>query len=300
MKQFVITAAQEGKRLDSALAELSGESRSQVSRWFDNGYVTRNDSAQRASATAEAGMEIVVSLPEVSEAIAELPDVTILYEDDDVIIIDKPAGLLVHDTEAGSSDATVAQWAADRVMDEDPDRPGIIHRLDRETSGVLVLAKHPAAKTYLQERWRDRDVKKTYQTLVIGSVDPAEATINLPIARKRAQPTKRAVVAGGRPSVSHYSTVGVYPGATLLEVDLETGRTHQIRVHLSHIGHPVVGDSLYGGRPSKTSPLPKLDRQFLHASRIQLTGPSGQQIDVASPLPPELQEYLAHLTPKAV
>lgn len=289
-----------GQRLDVALAELSQVSRSQTKRWFDDALVRIDGAPARAAVVLRGGENIEVTLPGTAPTSGAIPDIEVVYEDENLLIIEKPAGLLVHDTEARSDQPTVAAWAATRVEDSDSERPGIIHRLDRDTSGLLVLAKHPAAKAALQQLWQDRHVRKTYQTLVVGQPQPAEATIKLPIARSRRTPTKRAVVPGGREATTHYRTLAVYPGASLLEVDLETGRTHQIRVHMAHIGHPVVGDALYGGMPSKTSPLPALARQFLHASRLEFVGPSGQNIDVSSSLPPDLVSYIELIEPDRV
>ncbi len=177
------------------------------------------------------------------------------------------------------------------MVDDDPDRPGIVHRLDRDTSGVLVLAKTSAAKVYLQKLFHDRQISKTYIALAVGRIIPAEAVIELPLGRSPKRQTRQAVQAEGRRAVTSYRVREEYPGFTLLDLQPLTGRTHQIRAHLQAIGHPVAGDRLYGAPAGP----PGLQRQFLHAARLQFTGPNGQAIDVRSPLPPDLAAVLAAL-----
>jgi 23S rRNA pseudouridine1911/1915/1917 synthase len=178
---------------------------------------------------------------------------------------------------------------ADKVQDADKTRPGIVHRLDRDTSGLVVIAKHPAAKTYLQKLFKTRRVKKTYQALLVGRIKPDAAVIKLPIDRKPGQPTKRAVVKGGREAVTVYRLLKAFPGYSLVEVQPETGRTHQLRVHFSHLGHPMVGDSIYGRSE------PKLGRHWLHAAKLEFKSPSGRKLKLSSPLPAELKTWVDQL-----
>ena len=185
----------------------------------------------------------------------------------------------------------MADFARLHTTDPDPDRPGIVHRLDRDTSGLVVLAKHPDAKSYLQQQFSSRSVHKTYLALVVGHLKPAEAVINLPLGRDPAHPLRRAVAPGGRAAVTRYRTLTSFPGYSLLEANPETGRTHQIRVHLASLGHPVAGDTTYG--PPKR-PL-GLKRQFLHASKLNLATPSGQKLELESPLPLDLEQTLRRL-----
>lgn len=278
-----------GQRLDVVLAEQLGESRSQVQKLIKNGLVTTNDgSAVDAKQAAVPGQELIVA-EAPTEPVSAVPDITILYEDDDVLVVDKPAGLVVHAPETGREQPTVAAFAAAHgIVDDDPERPGIVHRLDKDTSGALVLAKNPAAKAFLQRQFKDRLVGKTYVALVRGHLQEPEAVIRLPIGRHRSQPVKRAVVSGGRPAETRYRTLRPYARETLIEVQLHTGRTHQIRVHFSHLGHPVIGDTLYGSRQRPAG----LHRQFLHAGRLEFEAPSGKRVVVESPLPPELQTFL--------
>ncbi|HEX7259996.1 MAG TPA: RluA family pseudouridine synthase [Candidatus Saccharimonadia bacterium] len=223
----------------------------------------------------------------------QVPNLTVLYEDDDVLAIDKPAGLVVHDAETATIQPTVADFARQQgVIDPDSDRPGIVHRLDKDTSGVMLIAKHPEAKAFLQRQFKQRQVEKSYIALVRGRLRQEHAIIRLPIGRHRKQPVKRAVIPGGRASVTEYWVREVYAGASLVEISLHTGRTHQIRVHFSYLGNPVIGDTFYGEKQ-----LPRgLTRQFLHAAQISLELPSHKKVTIESPLPSELESYLQNVS----
>jgi 23S rRNA pseudouridine1911/1915/1917 synthase len=289
-RHLVITEEAAGERLDVTLAKLTGLSRSQVQKRLADGTILMDGQLATSKDLSRAGSKVTLIDAPV-EALSAVPNLAILYEDEDMLAIDKPAGLAVHLSESGREQPTVAAFAAAHgVHDDDPERQGIVHRLDKDTSGVLVLAKHPQAKAYLQQQFKERRVDKTYLALVRGRMDEPQATINLPIDRSRKQPTKRAVVPGGRPAVTHYRVLQELNGVSLLEVKLETGRTHQIRVHFAHLGHPVVGDELYGGPK-----LPNLNRQFLHASRLQLVAPNGKTVAIESPLPQDLETVLTNL-----
>jgi 23S rRNA pseudouridine1911/1915/1917 synthase len=223
------------------------------------------------------------------------PQLPIIYEDDDLLVINKPAGLTVHagnTSDPGRAQPTVTTFMHGRTTDPDPDRPGIVHRLDRDTSGLLVLAKTPDAKAALQKQFRQRSVHKTYLLLTIGHPDPPAAEIQLPTGRHPSQPLKRAVVTSGRPSITRYRTLETFSGFSLIQAKPETGRTHQLRVHFAAIGHPVAGDTTYG--PPKR-PL-HLKRQFLHAAEIEFITPSGRSLHLFAELPPDLQAVLARLT----
>jgi 23S rRNA pseudouridine1911/1915/1917 synthase len=280
-----------GQRLDLALTAATGLSRSQLQRQLKQGLVCVNGAVAGAKYAVVGGE--AVTIEEVAPAaVPAVPHLPILYEDDDVLVVDKPAGLIVHTSESGRSEPTVAAFAhAQGVQDEDSVRPGIVHRLDKDTSGAMVIAKNPKAKAELQRQFRARSVRKTYTALVRGHLQEAEAIMNLPIGRNRKRPVERAVIPGGRPAVTHYRVISTYPGASLVEVDLQTGRTHQIRVHFSHIGHPIIGDRLYGSKGA----VPELPRQFLHAASLAFQSPSGRAVRVTSPLPPDLRHYLASL-----
>jgi 23S rRNA pseudouridine1911/1915/1917 synthase len=206
-------------------------------------------------------------------------------------VVDKPAGLAVHAGNGTKGQATLADYARAHTSDPDPERPGIVHRLDRDTSGLMVIAKTEAAKTYMQRQFADRTIKKAYSLLTIGTVSPASAVIKLPLDRDRAHPTKRAVVASGRDAVTNYDTVANYPGYTLIKAKPETGRTHQIRVHFAALGHPVAGDITYG----QTKRPAGLPRHFLHAAELSFTAPSGKAVTLTSALPADLADFLRKL-----
>jgi 23S rRNA pseudouridine1911/1915/1917 synthase len=286
-QHITIPAAADGKRLDVALAELTDLTRSNLQKRILAGDVLLDGQTVTAKQVVTSGQEY--ELIEHAVEAETAPELTILYQDDDVIAVDKPAGLVVHASESGRVQPTVAAFAAAQgVIDEDTARPGIVHRLDKDTSGVMLLAKNPTAKAWLQDQFKQRTIKKRYVALVRGRLNQAEAMIELPIGRSRNQPIKRAVVPGARTAKTHYKVLQQFTGSSLVEIDLQTGRTHQIRVHFSHLGHPVLGDTLYGEdkRPAG------LTRQFLHAAAISFTSPDGSEHTVTSPLPPELDAYL--------
>ena len=293
IKQFIVPEELAGKRLDIAVTEMGGISRSQVQKLIRAGAIRLDGATVDAKQAAKVGDTIELNLADDGPALPA-PEIPILYEDADVLVVDKPAGLVVHLTESRRPQPTVAAFAAAHgVVDEDAERPGIVHRLDKDTSGAMVIAKNPAAKAELQRQFKQRTIGKTYVALVRGRLSEAEAIIRLPIGRHHRLPVKRAVLPGGREAVTRYRTLEVLPGATLVEINLQTGRTHQIRVHFSHIGHPVIGDVVYGDakRP------PGLARQFLHAAKLEFIAPSGKPVTVESPLPPDLDAFLRSLKP---
>ncbi len=275
------------ERLDVYLAAKLGQTRNQVQRLMRAGLVAVNERPGRASYPVQLGDSIVITAQPASTVVITPPDLPVVYEDSDLMIIDKPAGLAVHPG-AGTAVATVADFARAHTTDSDPERPGIVHRLDRDTSGLLVIAKTIAAKTYLQAAFKNHEIHKTYLLLTVGRVEPEAATIRLPIARDPARPLQQAVVSGGREAATAYQAKVYFPGYTFIEAKPQTGRTHQLRVHFAALGHPIAGDTTYG--PPKR-PL-HLKRQFLHAADLEFTGPSGQKIQVDSPLPPDLATVL--------
>lgn len=292
-QKVIIPQDAAGERLDVALANITGQSRSSLQKLFKAGNILIGGSPASAKQIAEENQQVQINQVD-DETEPPSPQLKVLYENGDLMVVEKPAGLAVHLSESGKQQETVAAFARDYgVVDDDADRPGIVHRLDKDTSGLLVIAKNPQAKEFLQQQFRERRVDKTYIALVRGRLPQQEATINLPIERDRKRPTKRSVVPGGRNSVTHYKVLEELDGCSLLEIKLETGRTHQIRVHFAHLGHPVVGDELYGGPPSKG-----LGGQFLHAARIEFTAPSGELVEVESPLPPDLKNTLETLREK--
>ncbi len=226
-----------------------------------------------------------------TQANHSLPDIPILYQDQNVIVINKPAGVLTHATVEHPEAPSIASYFAAQLDDSDALRPGIVHRLDKDTSGVMILAKNTASKEFLQAQFKARNVQKTYLALVWGHLQHAQARIELPIARSLHKGNQMRVVHGGKMAVSQYHVEQVFERFSLLKIDLQTGRTHQIRVHFAHIGHPVVGDRQYG-----TKPMPAgLSRQFLHAMSLGCELPGGERKQFEAPVPADLENFLQSL-----
>jgi len=283
-----------GKRLDAFLRERMPQySRSRVQDWIEQGRVLVNGAPEKRSYLLKGGERIHVEpgeLPPLRATPEELP-LEVLYEDPGVIAINKPAGMVVH-AGAGRHAGTLVNALLHRfgklsgVGGEL--RPGIVHRLDRFTSGVILVARTDAAHRNLAEQFSGRKVEKVYLALVHGRVKADHGRIDKPIARDPVRRTRMtARLAHGRQAITAYRVLERFENFTFLEVKIGTGRTHQIRVHLASIGHPVAGDKLYG------APAGTLGRYFLHAHRITFTSPSsGERITVTTPLPPDLQQYL--------
>jgi 23S rRNA pseudouridine1911/1915/1917 synthase len=295
---FQVASPDAGQRLDNWLnARLPDTSRSRIQDWIKRGHVRVNGAGSRPSYTLRGGETIDVQPVEpvpLHAAPEEIPLVT-LYEDADLVAIDKPAGMVVH-AGAGVHSGTLVNALLHRFAELSgvggAMRPGIVHRLDRFTSGVLLVAKNDAAHRRLAEQFSGRQVSKTYLALVEGEVKAESGRVSRPIARDPAHRTRMtARLAAGRAAWSEYRVLRRFSGFTLLEVRIGTGRTHQIRVHLASIKHPVVGDTLYGAAAQ-----PDLGRFFLHAHRIEFRQPTtGEAIIVVSPLAPELEAWLERL-----
>ena len=290
-------------RADRWATDLSGLSRSYVQRLITEGRLTADGQQVRANAIVGGGttLELRIPPPRPAEPIAqpEIP-VDVVYEDADMLIVDKPAGLVVHPS-PGHDAGTLVNALLGRGADLAPagiagvQRPGIVHRLDRDTSGLLMVARTDAAQASLQAQLKARRIKKTYLALVHGSVSAAVGRIEAPVGRDPGRRTRMAVVPSGRASTTRYRVRERFAGWTLLELDLVTGRTHQIRVHLDAIGHPVAGDPIYGTGTSRRGP-DGLERLFLHAWRLELTSPSSDRlIRAEAPLPEALETVLARL-----
>ncbi len=293
-----VESADAGQRLDNWLnLRLPDYSRSRIQEWIKAGRVLVNGAASRPSHAVRGGETVDVhpAEPAPLHATAEAIPLTTLYEDADIVAIDKPAGMVVH-AGAGVHTGTLVNALLHRFEELSgvggAMRPGIVHRLDRFTSGVLLVAKNDAAHRRLAAQFSGRQVRKTYLALVQGEVKTECGRIERPIARDPVHRTRMtARLAEGRAASSEYRVLRRFPGFTLLEVRIGTGRTHQIRVHLASIKHPVVGDTLYGAAAQ-----PDLGRYFLHAHRIEFQQPStGDPIAVVSPLPPELEAWLKNL-----
>lgn len=268
-----------GERLDRVVAMMSGRSRAEVAELVSAGQVLLDGrTATSRSTRVGAGEVVEVEVPDLDEVRRLAPDpsvlVPVVHEDEHLVVVDKPAGLVVHPG-AGQQDGTLvhgllARYPEVAEVGVDPVRPGIVHRLDKDTSGLIVVAKHEAARLHLLRQWQGREVVKRYTALAHGVIDEEQATIDAPIGRHPHDRKRMAVIAGGRPAVTHFTVLERFPEATLLDVTIETGRTHQIRVHLAFTGHPVVGDETYGKRPF---PVP-VPRQFLHARYLRFVLPS--------------------------
>jgi len=291
-----------GKRLDQVIHErLPQFSRSRIQEWIRDGRVRVAGEARRASYLIRPNDSIDVEPAEPQPLRATPEDIAlrVLYEDNDVVAIDKPAGMVVH-AGAGVHSGTVVNALLHRFEALSTAggtlRPGIVHRLDRFTSGVLLAAKNDFAHHSLASQFAGRQVEKIYLALVHGTVKSESGRIERPIARdpvRRVRMTSR--LAEGRAACTEYRVLRRFQRFTLLEVRIGTGRTHQIRVHLSTLGHPVAGDPVYGA-PAKVEGMPPLGRYFLHAHRIRFRQPTtGDQITVESPLPPELEAWMAGL-----
>jgi 23S rRNA pseudouridine1911/1915/1917 synthase len=289
-----------GKRLDQLVHERLGQfSRARIQQWIRDGRLLVNGSASRPSRLVRAGESIAVEPADAPPLHASPEDIPlhVLYENADLVAIDKPAGMVVH-AGAGVHSGTLVNALLHRFGALSGVggalRPGIVHRLDRYTSGVLLVAKNDAAHQALAEQFSSRQVEKTYIALVHGRVKAESGRIDRPIARDPAHRTRMTARLGeGREAWSEYRVTKRFERFTLLEVRIGTGRTHQIRVHLSGLGHPVVGDTLYGA-PAKVEGMPALGRYFLHAHRIRFHLPgAGDEVAVVSPLPGELEEWLS-------
>jgi 23S rRNA pseudouridine1911/1915/1917 synthase len=287
-----------GERVDVALARLFGVSRTRAGDLVAEGLVLLDGNQPIKSERVEPGALIEATIPAPRRAVVvptEVEGMSIVHEDDDIVVVDKPIGVAAHPG-VGWDGPTVSGHLAGvgvRISTSGaPERQGIVQRLDVGTSGLMVVAKSERAYTVLKQAFRDRTVDKTYHSLVQGHPDPHTGTIDAPIARHPKHDFKFTVRADGRASVTHYDTLEAHRFASLLEIKLETGRTHQIRVHMAAIKHPCVGDPLYGADPVLAKRV-GLERQWLHAVRLGFTHPaSGEWVEYESPYPDDLQRAL--------
>ena len=291
----------DGLRLDVALSRMLGYSRTAAADLVEAGRVSIDGTVSKSSAKVHGGQWLELTLAEASQPAAEpqpVAGLVVLYDDEDVVVVDKPVGVAAHPS-PGWDGPTVVQGLAAmgyRVSTSGAaERQGIVHRLDAGTTGVMAVAKSERAYTALKRAFKARTVDKRYAALVQGHPDPTSGTIDAPIGRHPSADYKFAVVADGRPSITHYETVEAFRAATLLDVHLETGRTHQIRVHMAAVRHPCVGDLTYGADPALAKRL-GVTRQWLHARELGFEHPSsGQWITVKSEYPDDLQRALDRL-----
>ena len=288
----------DGLRLDVALSRLFGLSRTSAADLVDAGSVTVDGREVNKSERVRVGAVLEVTLPAAEAATAPAEPVAglaVVYEDDDIVVVDKPVGVAAHPSPGWTGPTVIGGLAAagHRVATSGAaERQGVVHRLDVGTTGLMVVAKSELAYSVLKDAFRNRDVDKRYAALVQGHPDPTRGTIDAPIDRHPTHDYKWAVVAGGRDSVTHYETVEAFRAATLLDVRLETGRTHQIRVHMAAINHPCVGDLMYGADPTLAARL-GLDRQWLHAKALCFAHPrDGRPLEFERPPPADLQRAL--------
>jgi 23S rRNA pseudouridine1911/1915/1917 synthase len=305
-RTLVVPDGPERRRVDRYVADVTGLSRSFVQRLIGEGRLTADGRALRPNAVVTPGTTLELEVPPPEEAPHLVPDPTIVvpivYEDPSVLVVNKPAGLVVHPA-PGHWDGTLVNALLARAPAGEAAfggiagvrRPGIVHRLDRDTSGLLMVARNDAAQASLMAQLKARRVKKTYLALVAGSPDATVGRIEAPLGRDPRNRQRIAVVPDGRPAITGYRVRERFAGWSLLELDLVTGRTHQIRVHLAAIGHPVAGDPVYGTGTSRRGPE-GLERLFLHAWRLEFTSPEdGHLVRAEAPLPSDLEAVLGTL-----
>ncbi len=299
-----LTAATEhaGVRLDAFLSADGALTRSQAARLIAEGRVRVNGKPAAKSARLSGGETVTVDVPQLRETALPPQDIPldVVYEDDDVIVVNKPTGLVVHPA-PGHPDGTLVNALLHHCGDSlsgigGEKRPGIVHRIDRDTSGLIIAAKNDAAHLALSAQLKDHSLSRTYECLVTGNMKQDSGTVDAPIGRSSADRKKMAVVPTGRRAVTHWEVVARYLGVTHLRCRLETGRTHQIRVHMAHIGHPILGDTVYGAK----KPVPGLTGQCLHATGLRFVHPrTGEPVELHCPLPPEFTAMLQKLQNKS-
>jgi 23S rRNA pseudouridine1911/1915/1917 synthase len=298
-KVVLVPEGLNGERVDAAVARMLGLSRSRVVELIGAGQVLLDGAAITKSDRVSVGSMLEVEFDDQPRVATVRPEqvegVVIVYDDEDIVVIDKPVGVAAHPSLGWTGPDVLSHLAGAgfRISTSGvPERRGIVQRLDVGTSGLMVVAKSERAYTILKRAFRSRSVDKIYHALVQGHLDPFTGTIEAPIGRHPGADYKMAVMERGRHSVTHYSTLEAFVAASLLEIKLETGRTHQIRVHMAAIRHPCVGDLMYGADPVLADKL-GLERQWLHAVRLSFAHPrSGELMQFESPYPPDLQHAL--------
>jgi 23S rRNA pseudouridine1911/1915/1917 synthase len=300
-RRVAVPEGLDGERLDAALARMFGLSRTAAADLISGGQVLVAGRPAAKSDRVPAGEWLDVTLPAPPAPVPvpqAVPGLAVVYEDADIVVVDKPAGVAAHPTPGWSGPTVLEGLLATGhtiATSGAAERQGIVHRLDADTTGLMVLAKSEHAYSALKRAFRERTVDKGYHALVQGHPDPLRGTVDAPIARHPSGDGRFAVVAGGRPSVTHYDTLEAFRGASLLDITLETGRTHQIRVHMAALRHPCVGDRLYGADPVLAAHL-GLARQGLHAARLGFAHPAdGRHQAFTSGHPPDLAGALSRL-----
>lgn len=301
MEATILTATPEqaGQRLDAFLAQALPElTRSAAQRLIAEGLVTVDGKAPAKSLKLSGGETVAVTVPEPEEAQALPEDIPldVVYEDDDVIVVNKPVGMVVHPA-PGHSGGTLVNALLHHCGDSLSGiggelRPGIVHRIDRDTSGLIIAAKNDFAHQALSAQLQDHSLCRTYEAVVIGNLREDSGTVNAPIDRNPKDRKKMAVVPGGRPAITHWQVLERFPGYTYVRCRLETGRTHQIRVHMAYIGHPLYGDTVYGAKKA----APGMTGQCLHAVGLTFRHPrTGETVELSCPLNEEFTAFLRKL-----
>ena len=301
-RTLTATTESAGARLDAFLAaRLPDLTRSAAARLIEGGLVTVDGKPAGKSARLTGGETVSVTLPQAEEPEARPQDIPleVVYEDADVIVVNKPVGMVVHPA-PGHPDGTLVNALLHHCAGSLSGiggqlRPGIVHRIDRDTSGLIIAAKNDAAHAFLSAQLSGHTLARTYECLVTGSLKQDSGTVDAPIGRHPTDRKKMAVVSNGRRAVTHWEVVARYPGATHVRCRLETGRTHQIRVHMAYLGHPILGDTVYGAK----KPVPGLTGQCLHATGLRFIHPRTREIvELTCPLPEEFTRMLAKLEKK--
>lgn len=272
-------------RLDAAVAAQLKTTRTHAKQLILDGNV-QIDGEVKSKPSTQVASNIDIDITNETAPRPQI-DLETVYDDSDIKVVIKPAGMLVHPTSAHQGEGTVVDAILAETTDDDRLRPGIVHRLDRNTSGLLVLAKSKAAKEYMQKQFQERKIQKTYIALVIGHLDQDEAIIKVPLGRSKTHPLKRVADPEGKEAITAYKVTDRIGNYDLVEAKPTTGRTHQLRAHFAHLGHPIVGDKLYGA-----DAFLNLNRYFLHAAKLQFVAPNNTKVEVQSELPKELQDLL--------
>ena len=296
MEKHIVSSEEKGKRLDSYIASICNDiTRTSAERMIKNGEILVNDKTQKAAYKINEGDIITIQKSEPKEIEIKAQDIPIeiIYEDNDIIVVNKPKGMVVHPAN-GNPDGTLVNAIMAKCKNYlsgigGEIRPGIVHRIDKDTSGLLIIAKNDTAHVNMSEQIKNHEVKKTYIALVRGVIKENEATIDMPIGRSTSDRKKMAVNRNGKNAVTHIKVIKRYEKYTLVEVNIETGRTHQIRVHLSHIGYPIIGDYTYSNGKNEFG----VEGQCLHAKSLEFKHPiTGKEMKLEAPLPQYFQEIL--------
>ena len=299
MENVIVNENDKGKRLDIYIAENFNElSRTMIKKLIESNNILVNDKSEKVSYKVQANDNISIDIPEAKETKLKAQEIPldIIYEDSDIIVVNKPKGMVVHPAN-GNPDGTlvnailaICKNSLSGIGGEL--RPGIVHRLDKDTSGLIIVAKIDNAHINMSEQIKERNVKKTYIALVRGNVPEEEATINMPIGRSTKDRKKMAVTKNGKQAITHFKVLKRYSKYTLLEIKIETGRTHQIRVHMAEIGYPVVGDAVYSNGKNEFG----IEGQMLHAYKLEFMHPiTNKHMELTAPLPQYFEEILKKL-----